>query len=125
MQGGEDPPFSNDFGEAAPSQIRKKIGADARQEEMDVTARKILDKAANGFSCGNVDIRFRFGADKKPFDRHGRFVDQLANFVGETIGVGVKEIRAEPIDDQSRSRLRPRLAGASLFAETHAVDLAG
>ena len=114
VQGGEDPPFSNDIGEAAPSQIRKKIGADARQEETDVTARKILDEAPNGFSGGNVDVHDRFGADNKPIDRRGRLVDQLANFVGETIGVGVKEICAEPIDDQSRSRLQTGLSGRGL-----------
>ena len=69
VQGGEDPPFSDDLDEAALSQIRKKIGADARQEEMDFQARKISDKTANGLSGGKVDIWYRFGTDNKPFVR--------------------------------------------------------
>ena len=71
VQGGEDPPFSDDLDEAALSQIRKKIGADARQEEMDFQVRKISDKTANGLSRGKVDICYRFGANNEPFDGAG------------------------------------------------------
>ena len=100
-------PFSDDLGDPVASHVRQQVGVDAPEDDLNALAGKLLEQGANGLRRGKVHVCDRFRVEKKPFDRLGRFFDQLANLIGEMIGVGVKKVRAVSIDDQSRSGLQP------------------
>ena len=99
---------SDEFGHSVPRHVRQQVTIDASEDDPDAFAGKLFQQGANGLRRGQVDVSDRLCVDDEPLDRLRRLFDQFVDLIGKTVGVGVEEIRAEAIDDQSRRGLQAR-----------------
>src|SRR5271157_4545123 len=97
----EDPRFSNFLANAVPVEVRAQIGAHARERDANVLGCEFAEQVADSPGGRIVEVGHSAGVEDEPPDRRGRLVDERAHLVGESIGVGVEQIRAEPVDDKS------------------------
>ena len=101
---GENPLLADRASDAMPLHVRSKIRRDAREHDTDLSVCEFVEQVAHGLRGGVVDVGDRAGIDDEPADRHRRAVDEIAHLVGKEVGVGVKQIRTEAIDNEPRLR---------------------
>jgi hypothetical protein len=104
----EDSGFSDRGGDAVPVHVGPQVAADAREHQIDASALQLLEQVENRARGRVVEIRDRGGIDDEPVHWCRSMLHEGLHFIGEAVLVGVEEIRTEPIDDQSRLRLRAR-----------------
>ncbi len=96
-----------------------------REDHVDPLAAQIVEQIAHGLRGGIVNIRYRACVDDEPTNRRPRAFHKGANFADEAVVIRVKQICAEPIDDQHEfgllawrrggRRHRPVAFGASII----------
>jgi cystathionine beta-lyase/cystathionine gamma-synthase len=86
--------------DAVPVHVGSQVRTDTCEDHADPLAPQIVEQIAYGLRGGVIDIRDGAGVDNEPLDRRRRALHEATHFIGEAVVVRVKQIRAEPIDDQ-------------------------
>ena len=93
--------LADHVGDPVAIHVGAQIGVDAGKDDVDTGAAEIVAKIMHRASGGEVDRGDRPGIDHQPAHRRRRVRDQTAHLVREEIGVGIEQIGAEMVDDQS------------------------
>ena len=98
----EDMGCAGGVGNAVAVKVGTKVSADTSKNHGDAVIFQLGEQLADGVGGGEVDVGNGAGVHNEPMNLGWVVVSQGMHVVDEAVVVGVEEVRAKTIDDETR-----------------------